>query len=46
MTANYEQEQKNLSARVIVLRDTLAKAKTQRLNIDSFLAQVKKYSEV
>ncbi len=46
MTATYEQEQKDLSARVIVLRETLAKAKTQRLNIDSFLAQVKKYTEV
>lgn len=46
MTATYEQEQKDLSARVIVLRDTIAKAKTQRLNIDSFLAQVKKYTEV
>jgi hypothetical protein len=46
MTATYEQEQKDLSAQVIVLRETLAKAKTQRLNIDSFLAQVKKYTEV
>ena len=46
MTATYGQEQKDLSARVIVLRDTIAKAKTQRLNIDSFLAQVKKYTEV
>lgn len=42
----HEQEQKDLSARVIVLRDTIAKAKTQRLNIDSFLTQVKKYTEV
>lgn len=46
MTATYEQGQKDLSARVIVLRDTIAKAKTQRLNIDSFLTQVKKYTEV
>lgn len=46
MTATYEQEQKGLSARVTVLRDTIAKAKTQRLNIDSFLTQVKKYTEV
>ena len=46
MTATYEQKQKDLSARVIVLRDTIAKAKTQRLNIDSFLTQVKKYTEV
>lgn len=46
MTATYEQEQKDLQARVIVLRETLSKAKAQRLNIDSFLAQVKKYTEV
>ena len=46
MAATYEQEQKDLSARVIVLRETLAKAKAQRLNIDSFLTQVKKYTEV
>lgn len=45
MTATYEQEQKDLQARVIVLRETLSKAKAQRLNIDSFLAQVKKYTE-
>ena len=46
MTATYDHEQKDLSTRVIVLRDTIAKAKTQRLNIDSFLTQVKKYTEV
>ena len=46
MTATYEQEQKDLHARVIVLRETISKAKAQRLNIDSFLAQVKKYTEV
>ena len=46
MTATYEQEQKDLSARVLVLRETLSKAKSQRLNIDSFLAQVRKYTEV
>ena len=46
MTSTYEQEQKDLQARVITLRETLATAKTQQLNIDSFLAQVKKYTEV
>ena len=46
MTATYEQEQKDLQARVIVLRETLSKAKAQRLNIDSFLAQVRKYTKV
>lgn len=46
MTANYEQEQKDLEAQVAVLRKTLAAAKEQRINVDSFLAQVKKYTEV
>ena len=46
MTATYEQEQKDLEVRVIALRETLSKAKGQRLNIDSFLALVKKYTEV
>ena len=46
MTATYEQEQKDLEGRVVVLRDAIAKAKVQRINIDSFLAQVKKYTEV
>ena len=46
MTATYEQEQKDLEARVIALREVISKAKLHRLNIDSFLAQVKKYTEV
>jgi len=46
MTANYEQEQKDLEAQVAVLRKTLAAAKEQRINVDSFIAQVKKYTEV
>ena len=46
MTATYEQEQKDLQIWFIALRETLSKAKAQRLNIDSFLAQVKKYTEV
>ena len=46
MAATYKQEQKDLSARVVKLRETLFQAKTQRLNIDSFLAQVKKYTEI
>ena len=46
MTATYEQEQKDLQTRVVVLRGTLSKAKVQRLNINSFLAQVRKYTEV
>jgi hypothetical protein len=46
MTATYEQEQKDLEAKVTTLREVIAKAKLHRLNIDSFLAQVKKYTEV
>ena len=46
MTATYEQEQKDLQARVVVLRETISKAKAQRINIDSFLEQVRKYTEV
>ena len=40
MTATYEQEQKELEARVLNLPDIISKAKVQRLNIDSFLAQL------
>lgn len=46
MTAAYEQEQKDLQSRVAVLRETITKAKAQCINIDSFLAQVRKYTEV
>ncbi len=46
MTATYEQEQKDLEARVITLREIISKAKLQHLNIDSFLTQVRKYTEV
>ena len=46
MTSAYEQEQKDLQSRVIALRETLSKAKAQRLNIDFFLAQVRKNTEV
>ena len=46
MTATYEREQKDLQARVIVLRETISKAKAQRINIDSFITQVKKYTEI
>ncbi len=46
MTVTYEQEQKDLQSQVTILRETPTKAKTQRLNIGSFLAQVKKYTEV
>lgn len=46
MTAIYEQEQKILEGRVLELRDVISNAKVQRLNIASFLTQVKKHTEV
>ena len=46
MTSAYEQEQKDLQSWVVVLHETLSKAKAQRLNIDFFLAQARKYTEV
>ena len=46
MTATYEQEQKTLEARVVELREITVQTKQQRLNIDSFLAVVRKYTEV
>lgn len=46
MTANYEREQNDFEEQVAVLRKTIAAAKGQRINVDSFLAQVKKYTEV
>ncbi len=46
MTAIYEQEQKILEGRVLELRDVISNAKVQRLNIDFFLTQVKKHTEV
>ena len=46
MTAIYEQEQKILEGRVLELRDVISNAKVQPLNIDFFLTQVKKHTEV
>jgi hypothetical protein len=46
MTAIYEQEQEILEGRVLELRDVISNAKVQRLNIDFFLTQVKKHTEV
>lgn len=40
------QEQKDLESRVTALREVISKAKLHRLNIDSFLTQVRKYTEV
>ena len=46
MTTTYEQEQKDLEAKVTILQETISKLKGQQLNIDSFLTQVRKYTAV
>ena len=46
MSATYEAEQKQLEARVAELQDFIDKAKEQRLNTDSFLAMVRRYTEI
>lgn len=46
MTTTYEQEQKDLEAKVTILQETISKLKGQQLNIDSFLTQVRKYTGV
>ena len=42
----YEQEQKDLEARATTLREIISKEKLHRINIDSFLSRVKKYTEI
>lgn len=46
MSATYEAEQKQLENRVVELDSFIARAKEQRLNVDSFLAMVHKYTEI
>ena len=46
MSATYEAEQKQLQARVAELEEFINKAKEQRLNVNSFLALVKRYTEI
>ena len=46
MSAIYETEQKTLESRVTELREFIAGAKEQRLNVDSFLGMVRKYTDV
>ena len=46
MSASYEAEQKNLEARKSELSQLIDAAKEQRLNTDSFLGMVRKYTDV
>lgn len=46
MSATYEAEQKQLEARVYELETAIAEAHEQRLNVDSFLGMVRKYTDV
>lgn len=46
MSASYEAEQKTLDCRVSELRTFIGEAKEQRLNAESFLSMVRKYSEI
>lgn len=46
MSASYEAEQKTLDSRVSELRMFISETKEQRLNAESFLGMVRKYSEI
>ena len=46
MSANYEQEQQTLEARMKELKALIAKENKSRANVDGFLAIVKKYTDV
>lgn len=46
MSATYETEQKQLDARVSELEAAFAEAREQRLNVDSFLEMVRRYTDI
>ncbi len=46
MSASYEAEQKALESRASELRTFISETKEQRLNAESFLSMVRKYSEI
>ena len=46
MTANYEAEQHTLESRVAELKSTMTEEKESALNVDYFLALVRKYTEI
>ena len=46
MSATYEAEQKGLEARTAELEAAIAEAKEARLNVDSFLSMVRRYTDI
>ena len=46
MSATYETEQKQLETRVSELETAIAEAREQRLNVDSFLEMVRRYTDI
>ena len=46
MTAKYEEEQKALQSRTVELREAIAAEQESNVNIDRFLALVRKYTDV
>lgn len=46
MSATYETERKQLEARVSELEAAVAEAREQRLNVDSFLGMVRRYTDI
>ena len=46
MTAKYEEEQKTLQSRTVELREAIAAEQESNVNIDRFLARVRKYTDV
>ena len=46
MTANYEAEQHTLESRAVELKSTMVSEKESALNVDHFLALIRKYTDV
>lgn len=46
MSASYEAEQKQLESRKTELTEFITASKEQRLNVDSFLGMVRKYTNI
>lgn len=46
MSATYEAEQKVLEARTAELETAIAEARQERLNVDSFLGMVRRYTDI
>ena len=46
MSATYEEEQKQLEIRLSELQHFIDSSKEQRLNVDSFLGLVRKYTDI